>query len=100
MNLRAVGEEKLLRRILPHLPLNRAVVSGAGDDCAVVKFDDKGDNFLDPTANISRVRAMRDFVNRMRMSGNQCNILSSPADADTKAPRPLENGSVLTARTV
>jgi hypothetical protein len=46
---------------------------------------DKGDNFLDPTANISRVRAMRDFVNRMRMSGNQCNILSAPADADTKA---------------
>src|ERR1700704_855934 len=46
MNLRALGEEELLRKIVPHLPLNRSVISGAGDDCAVVKFDRRGDNLL------------------------------------------------------
>ncbi|MDQ6912464.1 MAG: thiamine-phosphate kinase [Verrucomicrobiota bacterium] len=45
MNLRALGEEELLRKILPHLPLNRSVISGPGDDCAVVKFD-RRDNLL------------------------------------------------------
>jgi len=38
MNLREVGEEELLRRIAPHLPTNRSVLSGAGDDCAVTRF--------------------------------------------------------------
>ncbi len=36
--LRALGEEKLLRKILPGLPRNRFVVAGAGDDCALVQF--------------------------------------------------------------
>jgi thiamine-monophosphate kinase len=38
MNLRELGEDRLLRRVLPGLPRNRAVVAGAGDDCAVVRF--------------------------------------------------------------
>src|SRR5689334_8321457 len=38
MNLGGLGEEQLLRKILPHFPLTRSVVSGAGDDCAVLQF--------------------------------------------------------------
>ena len=38
MNLRELGEDRLLRRILPHLPSNRRVLAGAGDDCAAVRF--------------------------------------------------------------
>lgn len=38
MKLSQLGEERLLRRLLPHLPLNSAVVAGAGDDCAVVRL--------------------------------------------------------------
>lgn len=46
MNLRALGEDELLRKILPHLPLNQSVLSGAGDDCAVVNLDGAAENFL------------------------------------------------------
>ncbi|HEX8279777.1 MAG TPA: thiamine-phosphate kinase, partial [Chthoniobacterales bacterium] len=38
MNLRQLGEERLLERILPDLPRNRSVVIGPGDDCAAVEF--------------------------------------------------------------
>lgn len=38
MNLREVGEDRLLQRLLPRLPQSRTVVAGAGDDCAVVRF--------------------------------------------------------------
>ncbi|MEO5721273.1 MAG: thiamine-phosphate kinase [Chthoniobacterales bacterium] len=38
MKLSELGEERLLKRLLPHLPTNKAVVSGAGDDCAVVRL--------------------------------------------------------------
>ena len=38
MKLRQLGEERLLRQLLPHLPRNSAVVAGAGDDCAVVRW--------------------------------------------------------------
>jgi thiamine-monophosphate kinase len=40
MNLRQVGEDELLRKLTPLLPLNRSVIAGPGDDCAVVRFDD------------------------------------------------------------
>jgi thiamine-monophosphate kinase len=40
MNLRALGEDKLLRLLQPRLPLSSLVVNGAGDDCAVVKTCD------------------------------------------------------------
>jgi thiamine-monophosphate kinase len=36
MNLSALGEDKLLARLLPMLPRHGLVVAGAGDDCAVV----------------------------------------------------------------
>lgn len=36
MNLRQLGEDRLLARFVSHLPLNRKVIAGAGDDCAVV----------------------------------------------------------------
>ncbi len=42
MNLRKLGEEQLLHRILPYLPLNRAVLQGAGDDCAVTQSPGPG----------------------------------------------------------
>ena len=38
MKLRQLGEERLLCQLLPHLPRNSAVVAGAGDDCAVVRW--------------------------------------------------------------
>jgi thiamine-monophosphate kinase len=41
MNLRQAGEERLLEQILPLLPTSRAVIAGAGDDCAVVESGDK-----------------------------------------------------------
>ena len=37
-SLRELGEDRLLARILPQLKQNSRVVTGAGDDCAVVKF--------------------------------------------------------------
>ncbi|MBA2622721.1 MAG: thiamine-monophosphate kinase [Chthoniobacterales bacterium] len=46
MNLRELGEDQLLQRIAPHLPLNRSVLTGAGDDCAVVQFTGGGNLLL------------------------------------------------------
>jgi thiamine-monophosphate kinase len=37
MNLRALGEDRLLDQLLPGLPRNAGVVLGAGDDCAIVE---------------------------------------------------------------
>jgi thiamine-monophosphate kinase len=37
MKLHELGEDRLLGRLLPGLPLVKGVVSGPGDDCAVVK---------------------------------------------------------------
>ncbi|HJX82389.1 MAG TPA: thiamine-phosphate kinase [Candidatus Udaeobacter sp.] len=45
MKLREIGEDRLLSQLLPDLPLAKAVVSGPGDDCAVVKTRDRR-NFL------------------------------------------------------
>jgi thiamine-monophosphate kinase len=36
--LRELGEDKLLAQVFPRLSSNSRVVTGAGDDCAVVKF--------------------------------------------------------------
>ncbi|MGZ5019197.1 MAG: thiamine-phosphate kinase [Chthoniobacterales bacterium] len=46
MNLRAIGEDELLRKILPRLPRNASVISGAGDDCAVVQFSGNRNELL------------------------------------------------------
>src|SRR5437763_14305479 len=45
MKLREIGEDQLLGRLLPDLPLAKVVVHGPGDDCAVVETRDRG-NFL------------------------------------------------------
>jgi thiamine-monophosphate kinase len=45
MKLRQIGEDRLLNQLLPDLLLAKAVVSGPGDDCAVVKTRDRL-NFL------------------------------------------------------
>src|SRR5260370_24096207 len=45
MKLRELGEDRLLDRILPSLPVRKSVDARAGDDCAVVKRPD-GRNFL------------------------------------------------------
>lgn len=42
MNLREVGEDRLLDQLLPKLPRNRGVVLGAGDDCAIVQSEARG----------------------------------------------------------
>ena len=42
MNLRALGEDRLLDRLLPGLPRNAGVVLGAGDDCAIVESGKPG----------------------------------------------------------
>lgn len=38
MNLRELGEDRLLQKIVADLPRSRAVLAGAGDDCAVAQF--------------------------------------------------------------
>jgi len=38
MNLRDLGEDALLARILPRLKGGKGVLAGAGDDCAVLRF--------------------------------------------------------------
>jgi Thiamine monophosphate kinase len=45
MNLRQLGEDRLIERVLSHLPADQHVVVGAGDDCAVVRMPRK-DNLL------------------------------------------------------
>ena len=45
IKLHELGEDRLLGRLLPGLPLAKAVVNGPGDDCAVVKTPDRR-NFL------------------------------------------------------
>jgi len=45
MKLREIGEDQLLGRLLPDLPLAKVVVHGPGNDCAVVETRDRG-NFL------------------------------------------------------
>jgi thiamine-monophosphate kinase len=45
MKLREIGEDRMLGRLLPGLPLAKAVVNGPGDDCAVVENPGRG-NFL------------------------------------------------------
>jgi len=45
-SLRELCEDKLLAQILPRLNRNSQVVIGAGDDCAVVKFDGAKDWLL------------------------------------------------------
>lgn len=41
--LSALGEDALLRRLLPRLPLTEGVVAGPGDDCAVVRGPRRGE---------------------------------------------------------
>ncbi len=38
MNLRQFGEDRLIERLIAHLRPGHRVISGAGDDCAVVRF--------------------------------------------------------------
>ena len=42
MNLRELGEDRLLDQLLPDLPRNRTVLLGAGDDCAIVRSGGRG----------------------------------------------------------
>ena len=46
MKLHELGEDRLLGRLLPGLPLAKAVVNGPGDDCAVVETPGRGDFFV------------------------------------------------------
>ncbi len=45
-SLAQLGENAVLQRILPHLPMNEAVLHGPGDDCAVVRRDNDWDTLL------------------------------------------------------
>jgi thiamine-monophosphate kinase len=45
MKVRELGEDRLLRQLLPSLSRAKAVVNGLGDDCAVVNIGDRR-NFL------------------------------------------------------
>ena len=42
MKLSDLGEDRLLNELLPRLSSGKAVVAGAGDDCAVVETQDRG----------------------------------------------------------
>lgn len=46
MNLRGLGEDQLLQKIARHLPLNRFVLAGVGDDCAVTQSGASGNLLL------------------------------------------------------
>ena len=46
MRLDELGEDKLLAKILPHLQPNSRIITGAGDDCAVVRFRSTKDLLL------------------------------------------------------
>src|SRR5213082_376441 len=46
MKLRDIGEDRLLGRLLPDLPLAKVVVHGPGDDCAVVETRDHRNFFV------------------------------------------------------
>ncbi|MDP9254504.1 MAG: thiamine-phosphate kinase [Verrucomicrobiota bacterium] len=46
MNLRQIGEDRLLARLLPHLGGGKNVLAGAGDDCAVVESPSAGQLLL------------------------------------------------------
>jgi thiamine-monophosphate kinase len=46
MKLHELGEDRLLGRLLPGLPLAKAVVNGPGDDCAVVETPGRGNFFV------------------------------------------------------
>ncbi len=46
MKLREIGEDRLLGRLLPDLPLAKVVVHGPGDDCAVVETRDHRNFFV------------------------------------------------------
>ena len=45
MKLRQIGEDRLLARLLPSLPIRKDVIAAAGDDCAVVP-PPRGKNLL------------------------------------------------------
>jgi len=46
MNLRQIGEDRLLARLLPRLATGKGVRLGAGDDCAVVRSPNKNQLLL------------------------------------------------------
>lgn len=46
MNLRQVGEDRLIKRLISHLRVEPRVLSGAGDDCAVVRLPKSKDLML------------------------------------------------------
>src|SRR5947208_14377932 len=46
MKLREIGEDRLLGRLLPDLPLAKVVVHGPGDDCAAVEIRDRRNFFV------------------------------------------------------
>jgi thiamine-monophosphate kinase len=46
MKLSELGEDRLLARLLPRLKLNKAVLAGAGDDCAVLRSSRKDELLL------------------------------------------------------
>ena len=46
MKLRRLGEDRLLKQLLPSLGKSASVITGAGDDCAVVRFGRRGDDLL------------------------------------------------------
>ena len=39
----ALNELTLINSFLPLLPVNGSIITGAGDDCAVLKWNDKED---------------------------------------------------------
>ncbi len=60
MNLSQLGEERLLQKLLPHLPLNSSVIAGAGDDCAVVRLEGGKDLLLKTDCIVEGVHFTRE----------------------------------------
>ncbi len=53
--LAQLGENAILQRLLHHLPVNDTLITGPGDDCAVVARDDKWDTLLKTDVVVERL---------------------------------------------
>ena len=112
-----VGEDRLLRQITRGLPVNRSVVAGAGDDCALVRFGSSADllvlktdcvvegvHFTSETKPASvgwkaMARALSDFAAMSAVPESALVTLIAPAETSARWTKQLYDGLNMAART-
>ncbi len=60
--LEQLGEEEILRRLLPYLPYNADLLTGPGDDCAIVARNDEFDTLLKTDCIVEGIHFTPDTV--------------------------------------